>query len=314
MRPVSVVVVAVVGDESLELALVPDDHSVEQFAAQGSDPAFRKGVGYGGADGGREDLEAISSEDLVECVDELAAPISNQRPGVSQLVVLAQEQVATGLGGPGTGRVSSDAGEVTRDGGLGAQELGPGHGGAGGCGVDAVAFEDPPRRGRSNAVTKTAEFAVEAAVSPSWVLGSEVDDEMPDLGIGGRPPRGAGWLGPVSGDASAVPAKEGVGCDEPAVAAWPGECLGDGAEQRPVVIVQRGPVRLAAEYSESVAQDDDLEVSGAALFCGDAGQRSEEAVQDAVHTPQDRSTSALVNGHVRSFGHPQAPERSHLAC
>ena len=59
-------------------------------------------------------------------------------------------------------------------------------------------------------------------------------------------------------DASAVPAKERVRCDEPSVAAWPGECLGDGAEQRPVVVGERGPIVLAALHGELVAQHDDL--------------------------------------------------------
>ena len=44
VRPVGVVVVDVVGDESFELVLVPDDGAVEEFAAQGPDPAFRERV------------------------------------------------------------------------------------------------------------------------------------------------------------------------------------------------------------------------------------------------------------------------------
>jgi hypothetical protein len=106
----------------------------------------------------------------------------------------------------------------------------------------------------------------------------------------------------VPGDASAVPAQEGVGCDEPSLAVWPGECLGDGAEQRPIIIGERRPLVLAAEYGELVAQDDDLDVFGAAGLDGEAGQRREEAVQDAMHTTQDRSLSALVNAHDRVSG------------
>ena len=40
VRSVGVVGVDVVGGESFELALVPDDGAVEQFAAQGPNPAF----------------------------------------------------------------------------------------------------------------------------------------------------------------------------------------------------------------------------------------------------------------------------------
>jgi SAM-dependent methyltransferase len=61
-------------------------------------------------------------------------------------------------------------------------------------------------------------------------------------------------------------------------------------------------VTLAAEYSELVAQDDDLNIFGAAGPYSEAGQRPEEAIQDEIHTPQHRSTSALVNAHVRVSG------------
>ena len=80
MGPMVVVVVDVVDDEPFELALVPDDGVVEQFAAYGSNPAFSEGVGDGCAHGGLEDLVAFSAEDLVERVDELAAAVSNQGP------------------------------------------------------------------------------------------------------------------------------------------------------------------------------------------------------------------------------------------
>ena len=106
----------------------------------------------------------------------------------------------------------------------------------------------------------------------------------------------------MTSDATAVPAQEGVGGDEPALAAGPGECLGDGAEQRPVSVGQRGPPVLAAEYGKLVAKDDDLDVFGAPGPDGGAGQRREEAVQDAIHTRQDRSASALVNARVRVSG------------
>ena len=49
---VAVVVVDVVDDEPLELALVPDDGAVEQFSADGSDPAFGGGVCHEGTDWG----------------------------------------------------------------------------------------------------------------------------------------------------------------------------------------------------------------------------------------------------------------------
>ena len=88
----------------------------------------------------------------------------------------------------------------------------------------------------------------------------------------------------MSGDASPVPTKQGVWCDEPASSERPGECLGDGAEQRPVVIVERWSGVQSVQDAELVTQDDDLKVFGAAGTYSEAGKRREEAVQNSIHT------------------------------
>ena len=112
-----VVVGGVVDDEPFELVMVPDDGAVEEFAADRSDPAFGVGVGDGCSDGGLEDLVAFSAEDLVEGVDELAAAVSDQCSGVGELISVAEEQVAGGLGGPGSGRVGGHSGKEHLSGG-----------------------------------------------------------------------------------------------------------------------------------------------------------------------------------------------------
>ena len=66
----------VVGDEPLELVLVPDGGAVEALASKGADQAFGEGVGHGCADRGLENLKALGAEDLVEVVDELAGAVS----------------------------------------------------------------------------------------------------------------------------------------------------------------------------------------------------------------------------------------------
>jgi len=71
--PVLVVVSDVVAHEAFELWSVPDDGAVEEFSADRADPAFGERVRHWSADGGLEDLEALSSEHLVERFDELAA-------------------------------------------------------------------------------------------------------------------------------------------------------------------------------------------------------------------------------------------------
>ena len=152
-RCVCVVAIDVVDDKPLEPATVPNDGAVEQLASQTADPAFREGVGYWGVDWGLENLEALATEDLVEVVDELAGAVTNEGSGLREPVGMTHEEVAGGLGGPGARRVGGDAAvehfavgdvdeeqqvaaaqhggvdghEVTSNGGLGAQELGPGN-------------------------------------------------------------------------------------------------------------------------------------------------------------------------------------------
>ena len=74
-----------------------------------------------------------------------------------------------------------DGGEVAGDGGLGPQELRPGDFGACGGGVDSGVVEDLPDRGRSEAVAEPGEFALDAAVSPGWILGCEAQRESAKL-------------------------------------------------------------------------------------------------------------------------------------
>ena len=75
-----------------------------------------------------------------------------------------------------------------------------------------------------------------------------------------RQVRGSGGLCPVAGDASSVPSQQGVGRDEPAGSLWTRERCRDGAEQGPIVVVERGSAYLAAQYGVLVAQHDDLKV------------------------------------------------------
>ena len=84
MGPVSVVVVEVVGDESLKLVLVPDDGAVKELSALGADPAFGERVGRWDANRGAQDLETFGSEDLVESVYELAGAVTHECSAVGE--------------------------------------------------------------------------------------------------------------------------------------------------------------------------------------------------------------------------------------
>ena len=80
MGPVRVVMIDVVNDKIVELAAVPDDGAVKEFASKGADPAFGERVRHGSAHRRLEDLHTFGSEDLVEGVDELAGAVAHERP------------------------------------------------------------------------------------------------------------------------------------------------------------------------------------------------------------------------------------------
>ena len=98
--PVRVVMIDVVDDKLVELAAVPDDGAVEEFASQGGDPAFGERVRHGSAHRCLEDLHTFGSADLVEGVDELAAAVAHERLGVGELVAVVEQQVPRCLGAP----------------------------------------------------------------------------------------------------------------------------------------------------------------------------------------------------------------------
>ena len=58
---------------------------------------------------------------------------------------------------------------------------------------------------------------------------------------------------------------------------------GDRSQQGPIVVVGSRPVDFAAQHGVLVAEDDDLEVFGVAGTDREAGQGSQESVDDAKH-------------------------------
>ena len=74
------------------------------------------------------------------------------------------------------------------------------------------------------------------------------------------------------GDASAVPAEQGVWCDEPSVAARSGECLGYRCEQAPIILGEVSSGVASVQDAELVTPDDDLDVFGPAGTYSEAGK------------------------------------------
>ena len=74
---------------------------------QRSAKVLAKGVRTGVLRSLKPSVRKISSKG----VDELAAPIADECPGLGELVRVAEEEVAGCLGGPVAGRVGGDTGE-----------------------------------------------------------------------------------------------------------------------------------------------------------------------------------------------------------
>ena len=133
-------------------------------------------------------------------------------------------------------------------------------------------------------MSEAGQFAVDTAEAPGRVVAGEAEDEPADLGRG----RWASWsssgMCPVSGDAAAVPAEQGVGGDQPACPSWAGERGGDRSEEGSIIVVECWSVDLAAQDGELVAEHDDLEVLGTAGTKRETGQRRDEVVEDARHS------------------------------
>ena len=254
---------------------------LEELAADGPDPVFREGVDHRCPDGRPKDLESFGPEDLVEGVDELAAPVTNQSPSGAQSIAVVEEQVA---------------------GGLGVQKLRPGDFGSLRSGFDAVGLEDLPHGGRGKLVAEVCEFAVDTSVAPGRVLAGKAEDESSDLDFRWWSTWSSVGLCPVASNASSVPTQECVWGDEPAVSSWPRERGSDDAEQDPVVIVNRGTVVLSAENSELVTEHDDLEVFGAAGAHSEPGERGEESIKNTRHSRSASAVFPLISVHDRIFG------------
>ena len=132
-------------------------------------------------------------------------------------------------------------------------------------------------------MAETDDFAVDAAVSPSGVVGGHLDHKSAHRCGGGWPSWWSVRLGPVSCDSASVPTKEGVGCYQPANPSRSGQGLSDRAEQAPIVIGDQGPGVASSEHGKLVAQDDDFEILGATRTNSQTCHRREETIRDTEH-------------------------------
>jgi len=114
-------------------------------------------------------------------------------------------------------------------------------------------------------------------------------------------------LGPVECDASAVPAQQRVRSDQPSRGSSAGVVRPGLAEQCAVGLGQRGPVDLAPEHGQQVAQHDDLESMSRPEPTSNVASVA-SIRYSAVHQAPKRRSKA-VNTTLPRFRHPHVQVR-----
>ena len=112
MRPVAVVVVDVDPKHVLELPLADDQDPIEAVAPDGADPALGERVRARCAKRRANDLDALTSEDLIEGVAELAVSIVDQKAERPQPLFGRPGELPGLLSYPGAARVGGAASQM----------------------------------------------------------------------------------------------------------------------------------------------------------------------------------------------------------
>jgi hypothetical protein len=96
------------------VALVDDDDSVEQLAAQGLDHSFADRVCSRRSRWSSQDSDAVRGEDRVECPGEPGVSVPEQERQGCHTIGEVHQKVASSLGGPRPGRMCRHPSQMCR--------------------------------------------------------------------------------------------------------------------------------------------------------------------------------------------------------
>jgi hypothetical protein len=99
----------VLGQCVFEVALVEDQYSVEQLAADGADPSFGDRVSSGRPHRCAQDADAFTGEYGIEDVSELGIPVADQELESCHALAEVHQQIPRLLSHPGSARVRGDS-------------------------------------------------------------------------------------------------------------------------------------------------------------------------------------------------------------
>jgi hypothetical protein len=93
-------VAQIFGQDSAQVPRPEDEHPIGQFGAQGADPPLRVSIRTRATRRGPDNLDASTSEDLVEGIGEPTAATAQQELELPRALTEVHQKVAGGLRGP----------------------------------------------------------------------------------------------------------------------------------------------------------------------------------------------------------------------
>src|SRR5215470_316877 len=129
--------------------------------------------------------------------------------------------------------------------------------------VNPGVMQDLPHCGGRDLVAESDEFALDAPVTPRWIVRGDADDEFPDRGWRGRPSGPLGRVIPFATDQPPVPGQERRGSHREYFGpSAPGDQPGQRREPQLVARLVADPADLAAQYRVLVPEHQEFGILG----------------------------------------------------
>ena len=250
------------------------------FLSDATDEPFRVAVRPRCPRWDLDDRHRFGGEHRVEGGGVLRVAVSDQEPERPDPLAQVAEQVAGLLNRPWTGRVRGHTEDVHPPGGdfhhkqhiqspeadgveaeevgrqqsgrLRVQERPPGRISTAGRRTDPGVAQDPPNCAGAHPVTEPDQLTLDAAVAPCWVLPSQPDHQLADLGVDRRA-TGPVRIRPLLLDQPAVPGQQRAWLHDPVPPQLARQQPGQSAQYRAVRPRQPRLRHLPAQHRDLVA-------------------------------------------------------------
>jgi hypothetical protein len=190
-----------------------------------------------------------------------------------------------------------DVGEVDGEDrvGLRGEELSPCRSGPSRGRIETGGLEDLPDGGGGDRVPESDELALNASVTPGWILLGHLEHQGSDGRWGGWSAWLSSWVGPVAGDEVGVPAQQRPGGDEPQSAQMRGQQPAQRAEDGAVDPGHGRAWVLSTQHGDLVAEHKDFDVLGC-VAAGEQCQPAQQAGEQQVGESEGHSGRSCCAG------------------